>query len=131
MSLIVTLNCVRPPAAALVAALLIATLCAGCKGEGSGGIRPDTAPADIWKTTCSRCHGFSGEGTQRLGRPIDMRDPTWQASKTDAELEDTIRKGKRNDRGGIMESYESRLSDAQIQGLIRHIRDNIGKPPAR
>lgn len=114
----------------MIAAALALHLLTGCRGEGAGGFHADIPPADIWKNTCSRCHGFGGEGSPRLGRAIDMRAAAWQADRSDAALEEVIRKGKRNDRGGIMEAYEGRLSDAQIQGLIQHIRAFGPKPSA-
>lgn len=100
---------------------------AGCKGSES--VTAESTPAEIWKSTCSRCHNFDGSGTSRLGNILDMRSARWQGEKTDAQLEETIRKGKRNDRGGIMEAYGGRLTDAQIKGLVEYIRNEI--PPKK
>ena len=64
----------------LGAALLAAALLAACGGGGEtgdgGGGAAAVGAADLergqklYQQTCARCHGFQGEGVQRLGKPI-------------------------------------------------------------
>jgi mono/diheme cytochrome c family protein len=69
---------------------------------------------------CATCHGPRGEGRPSMHTP-DMRTPAWQQSHTDAALDTVIRTGK----PGGMPPFEQVLTAAQIQSLVRHIR-NVG-----
>ena len=82
-------------------------------------------PADDGETTfrniCARCHGQAGSGGLPLTpggpAPRDLTDPAWQATRTDAELEVTIREGKTP-----MPAFKTLLSPDQIRGVISKIR---------
>ena len=78
--------------------------------------------AQIWKSTCSSCHGPTGVPTS-LGRQVgaaDLSAPAVQA-KSDAELRATILDGR-----GRMLPYRGRLSEAQVDDLVRHLRSFRG-----
>ena len=74
--------------------------------------------AQIWATTCASCHGPAGVPTA-LGRQVgaaDLSAPSVQ-DKSDAELRGIILDGR-----GRMLPYRGRLSDAQVDDLVRHLR---------
>jgi mono/diheme cytochrome c family protein len=85
-----------------------------------------TAPApddgeQTFRDICSKCHGATGTGglpmTPDGRRPRDFTDPAWQASVSDAQLEDTILHGK-----APMPAFASVLTPAQVHGVIGKIR---------
>jgi cytochrome c oxidase cbb3-type subunit 3 len=74
------------------------------------------SPARIFASKCAGCHGPDGSGNI-AGTP-NFTDAGWQAGKTDAELAASIKDGK----GKIMPAWGRTLTDAQITGLVAHIR---------
>jgi len=102
----------------------VVSACTGCS-KAQAEEPPDGAL--LFASTCSRCHGAKGTGGPPLGdgqpAPRNLTDPAFQASKTDAELEATIKNGK----DGFMPSFEAVYSDAQVKALVRHVRTLKGK----
>lgn len=78
---------------------------------------PGTA-ARIWTETCATCHGPAGVPTP-LGRQVGASDLTSAAvrARSDAELRAVILDGR-----GRMLPYRGRLSEAQVDDLVRHLR---------
>lgn len=70
--------------------------------------------AATYKAKCAMCHGADGKGGKMGTR--DFASPEVKA-ETDAQLTDIITKGK-----GKMPSYNGKLSDADIKGLVTYIR---------
>jgi mono/diheme cytochrome c family protein len=68
---------------------------------------------------CVKCHGDNGKGIMP-GAP-NFTDKSWQGKRTDAELAETIEKGKMP-----MPGYGSRLSSDQVKGLVAYVR-SFGK----
>jgi len=81
------------------------------------GPAPDDG-ADLFKQKCSMCHGADGKGFPALKTP-DFTDPKVQASLTDEEIVETVKKGKK---GTPMPAFEGKLSDDQINSLVVFIR---------
>ena len=75
--------------------------------------------AETYKTTCAMCHGPDGKGETALGKNLHTKDLTSDEvrKKSDAELSTIIVKGKEN-----MPGFEGRLTQAQINGLVKYIR---------
>ncbi|HXA85714.1 MAG TPA: cytochrome c [Candidatus Dormibacteraeota bacterium] len=74
--------------------------------------------AALYKSKCQVCHGADGKGTpagQKLGVK-DFQSPE-AAKQSDADLEKVTKEGK-----GKMPKYEGKLTDAQIEQLIKYIR---------
>ncbi len=75
--------------------------------------------ADLFKAKCAGCHGATGAGDTGMGKSLKLKDlgsPEVQA-KSDAELADTISKGKKP-----MPAYEGKLTNDQIQEVVKYIR---------
>jgi mono/diheme cytochrome c family protein len=75
--------------------------------------------AETYKTTCAMCHGPAGKGDTTLGQNLHAKDLTSDEvqKKTNEELSTIIVKGKEN-----MPGFEGRLTQAQINGLVKLIR---------
>lgn len=73
-----------------------------------------------WMRNCARCHGSRGRGDGPEGPMVKSPDLTradWQAKVTDAEMSDTIRKGRNK-----MPAFD--LPPTVVEGLVRRIRGN-------
>lgn len=84
---------------------------------------PGKPPAEIFKNTCSVCHGEDGAGTA-LGKKFkspDLRSKLIR-SKPQDELITAITKGK-----GKMPAFGPTLTPEQIQGLVEYVR-HLGAP---
>ena len=81
------------------------------------GPAPD-AGADLFKQKCAMCHGADGKGYPALKTP-DFTDPKVQASLTDKEITDVIKKGKP---GTAMPAFGEKLSEDQIKSLVTYLR---------
>jgi mono/diheme cytochrome c family protein len=77
----------------------------------------------LFKSKCAMCHGPDGAGKTMMGEKLkipDLHSDVVQ-KKTDAELTQTITKGK-----GSMPSNEGKLSKEQVVSLVGFVRD-LGK----
>lgn len=73
----------------------------------------------LFKGKCAMCHGADASGKTAMGEKLkipDLRAPDTQ-KKPDADLKNLITKGKDK-----MPAYETKLSGAQIDGLVTYIR---------
>jgi len=70
----------------------------------------------IFSSKCSGCHG--PDGTGNIAGTPNFSSAEWQASRTDAQLVESIRSGK----GKIMPAWGKQLSDAQVSGLVQYVR---------
>lgn len=76
--------------------------------------------AAIYKAKCASCHGPDGSGQTPVGKTMkvrDLRSPEVQ-KQTDKELYDWTAEGK-----GKMPAYKNKLSEAEINALVAHMRD--------
>lgn len=95
--------------------------------------RPHDSPSaaaggQVFKSTCSACHGPEGKGNPQLGAP-DLTDAAWLYGGTKAAIETSIRNG----RAGHMPAWRPRLSDDEIHvlaGYVHHL-SHRGDTPSR
>lgn len=75
----------------------------------------------IFAKSCSPCHGKEGEPNAVFAKQgvRNFKDAAWQKATTDAQIEQTIREGKK---GTMMASFDKQFSPAEIKGLAAYIR---------
>ncbi len=96
---------------------LLILLACGVMAVGSASAVAQDAAA-TYKSKCAMCHGADGKGTP-TGLKMGAHDFTSAEvqKETDAELTDTVTKGK-----GKMPAYASKLKDTEIKDLVTYIR---------
>ena len=101
-----------------LAALLVAVLLAPAPAAAED-------PAKIFAKSCAPCHGKEGTpNAMFLKQGVrDFKDAAWQKAATDAQIEKSIREGKK---GTMMASFEKQFSPEEIKGLVAYIR-KLGK----
>jgi len=91
-----------------------------CKRSGAGSEQAAERAEQTFRTACGRCHGADGKGgvaPEGVNAPRNFCDAAFQASRTDDELKQVIRKGK-----GAMPGFGNLFSDGDLQGLVHKIR---------
>ena len=71
-------------------------------------------------TVCARCHGSDGKGgvaPEGTNPPRNFVDSAFQASRTDDQLKEVIRKGK-----GAMPPFGNLFSDPVLAALVHEVR---------
>lgn len=90
-----------------------------CKGNTPADPRAESK--QLFDSACGKCHGSDGRGgvpaAEGLAAPRNFTDPSFHASRTDAELREAIVNGK-----GPMPAFGKLLDEAQLAGLVAHIR---------
>ena len=76
--------------------------------------------SQLYRDNCAVCHGDTGDGG--VGIPLSL--PAFLESVDDNFLQQTIRRGRP---GRVMPAF-TKLSDAQINAIVGHIRGWSGKP---
>jgi mono/diheme cytochrome c family protein len=100
--------------ATVVAAFLAAAL-----------INPSSAfgadAATNFKKKCAACHGKAGEPNKVFAKQgvRSFKDAEWQKATKDAQIEESIRKGKK---GTLMAGFAKQLSDDEITALVAYVR---------
>ncbi|MDB4941211.1 MAG: hypothetical protein JWP97_745 [Labilithrix sp.] len=101
----------------LVPALACVALLSGCRKRSGP---PDGA--ELFASTCARCHGERGEGGSPLlgggTAPRNFHDHAFQTQRTDEQLADVIVHGK----GSGMPAFGSFYSEAERKALVQHVR---------
>jgi mono/diheme cytochrome c family protein len=82
----------------------------------------------VFAQRCALCHGPDGHGdgpgSKALNpKPRNFHDTAYMSSRTDAQLLETIHKGK-----GAMPKWGGVLSEAEITAVFAHVRE-LGKKP--
>jgi mono/diheme cytochrome c family protein len=76
---------------------------------------------ELFARACAKCHSPEGSGGLPMAsggpKPIDLRDPEWQHSRSDEAIEAAIRDGR-----GAMPPFNDVLSPEEIGALARHVR---------
>lgn len=77
--------------------------------------------AALFGQKCAVCHGKTGTPLPVFANQgvRNFRDAKWQAATTDAQIQQTIKKGRE---GTLMRAFEKELSQAQVEALVKHIR---------
>ena len=112
---------IRPRILAAVLLAICSLPSAGCAGSSQASEQPAADGRALFGQACAKCHGEDGGGglpTAVNGpRPIDLRQTSWQQSRTDAEIVATVRDGR-----GAMPPFEGVLTHEQIQAVTAHVR---------
>lgn len=75
--------------------------------------------ASLFKAKCAMCHGPDGKGDTAMGKKLGLKDlGSAEVQKmSDSDLEKIVTDGKDK-----MPSYKGKLTDAQIDSLVKYIR---------
>jgi len=87
---------------------------------------PDAAK--IFAKTCALCHGPEGQPNEAFAKMgvRSFKDPEWQKATPDAQLEKSIKEGKK---GTLMASFEKQFTPEEIKALVAYVR-KLGAAPA-
>jgi cytochrome c6 len=78
--------------------------------------------ADLWKAKCKSCHGEAGAAETPNGKKYkvdNLTDAGWQSRHSDEKIKKVIMEGKKDTK---MKAYKDKLSEAEIDALVKHIR---------
>jgi mono/diheme cytochrome c family protein len=77
--------------------------------------------AKIFARSCSPCHGKEGEPSAVFAKQgvRSFKDQAWQKATPDAQIEKSIREGRK---GTMMASFEKQFSAAEIKALAAYVR---------
>ena len=80
---------------------------------------PDAAK--IFGKTCALCHGPAGQPNETFTKMgvRSFKDPQWQKATPDAQIEKSIREGRK---GTLMASFEKQYSADEIKALVAYVR---------
>ncbi len=80
---------------------------------------PDAAK--IFAKTCALCHGEAGQPNETFAKlgVRSFKDPEWRKAASDAQIEKSIREGKK---GTLMASFEKQFSAEEINALVAFVR---------
>jgi cytochrome c oxidase cbb3-type subunit 3 len=107
---------------ALLLAVLAVVAAGGC--DALNGHR--TQGEKLYNEHCSNCHGIdaAGDTAQGMGNTYaDLRDDNWKFGGDDRSIAQVIRDGS----FGLMPAFRDKLSEEQIQSIIRHLRKLRGE----
>ena len=100
-------------------------------GSVSAGAADAPAGKDVWTENCVLCHGEKGApapAAKSLG-VADLSSPTWQASRTDAQIRKVIADGPAKP-DTLMRAFKDELSDEEIDAVVKYVRTLAAKPKA-
>ena len=74
-----------------------------------------------FKKKCAACHGKAGEPSKVFAKQgvRSFKDAEWQKATKDAQIEQSIRKGKK---GTLMTGFAKQLSDEEVTALVAYVR---------
>jgi hypothetical protein len=78
----------------------------------------DEVTIATWQRACSSCHGQLGRGDGPQGPMVharDLSDPAWQAATPDAQISESITRGR-----GKMPAFQ--LPSSTLEGLLHLVR---------
>lgn len=113
----------KPRAAVAGAALMcFAAVMAGGSpsGVGTAGRRSNVDAAALYSKYCATCHGKDGRAKTfkaKFNKARDLTDASWQRHVTDERIFNSIMRG-----GGKMPSFKKKLTAAQVESLVTHVR---------
>ena len=104
-----------------VCALALCALAACSTSESAQRVDDTALGDDTFASICAKCHGEHGHGglpmTPDGTKPRDLSDPAWQASRTDAQIEEVVRDGKLP-----MPAFKGVLTTEQIRAVVGKVR---------
>ena len=78
---------------------------------------------ELFAKQCASCHGPDGKAQTPIARKLGVKDLT-QSKLTEAEIENQIAEGKRDDRGKeTMPAFKGKLSAAEIKSLVSAVKE--------
>ncbi len=85
------------------------------------GIAAPPDAAKIYAKTCALCHGEAGQPNETFAKigVRSFKDQEWRKATTDAQIDKSIRDGKK---GTLMASFERQLSAEEIRALVAYVR---------
>ena len=101
-----------------------------------GGCRPAQSQESaqgkaLFESVCARCHGREGRGGVAQGpgtpAPRDFTDATFQRTRTDAQIRETIVHGRA---GGAMPPFGTAFTAEELDALVQQVRA-FGAPQER
>jgi len=99
----------------LIMTALVASASLGFAGDATA----------LWNQHCASCHGKDGAGKTMMGKKLnvkDYQDAKVQGAFSDAEAAKAIKEGVKENGKQVMKPFAEKLSDADIQALVAHIR---------
>jgi mono/diheme cytochrome c family protein len=108
--------------------LPVALACAAALLAASSVSAADPDAAKIFAKTCALCHGPEGQPNEAFAKMgvRSFKDPEWQKATPDAQLEKSIREGKK---GTLMASFDKQFTPEEIKALVAYVR-KLGTAPA-
>lgn len=82
----------------------------------------------IYKAHCTPCHGTTGEGNGPRAielkiKPRNHTQASYMSTRTDKQLKNVIRNGGISiSKSPLMPAWKDKLSEKQIEALVRHLR---------
>ena len=107
------------------ARILGAAVFAAIGAYGAAVYGADKHPSDEFLQYCAKCHGEDGKAQTARGKQLKARDFTdaeWQNGESDADLIDSVTKGKDD-----MPPFGKKLSKEQIESLVKNDVRGFGK----
>jgi mono/diheme cytochrome c family protein len=80
----------------------------------------------VWSKHCASCHGKDGKGDTKAGKKAkvkDLTDAKHQASFSDEQAFKSIKFGMREGDRELMKPFEDKVSDAEIEALVKFLRN--------
>jgi len=79
----------------------------------------------LYEKDCAKCHGADGKGQTKMGQKLGAKDYT--DAKVQAEMKDdvafkSLKEGLKAKDGNVLMKPFADLSDADIKGLVAHMR---------
>ena len=97
-------------------------------GVARSGVMPGVVSAQekrgattVFKSKCATCHGKDGRAKTfkaKFNGARNLADSSWQESVTDERIFNSIANG----RGRKMPAFGEKLSQAEIESLVAHVR---------
>ncbi len=89
------------------------------------------AGSDVYASNCVACHGTGGKGDGPAGMVVQPKPADFSVAlkdKSDEEIAKVIKGGGMAvGKSPIMPAFGSRLSEAEINGLVAHLKDLASK----
>lgn len=101
-------------------------MAAAACGRGTASKEGTAAARDTFTRSCAACHGADGEGRPLGSTSTPSLRREEAVNYTDDQLFEKIYRGTSN-----MPSFKSSLTEEQIKGLVRFIREDVqGRKPS-
>lgn len=81
--------------------------------------------ASNWTDKCAKCHGQDGKGETKMGRKLsisDFTDAKVQATFTDEEAFNAMKRGLTDNKGKTTMKAIEGLSDEDMKALVPYVR---------